>query len=262
MARGGASEHLTFLLEDQQVAKPKISRPKALRQISDAFETIVNAEADIEAASDAFSESGGQDRAALDSLVDAASAQLDAVETLRALAPTLIKAEIKEARVIAPVLAYADAKREKYSDTPLGDAMVAPVGAYERPSAAQRRELERRVLKGLGRLEEKVNQAEDNSRRGSERAAEREEVLFNNQLKEALAEVSLPPKGAKGRTAAAIAHLKANHQDLLNARAPDNPRSVWDRDKYGWFREIITASQRLRADRLRTAAALPITDGD
>jgi len=215
------------------VAKPKISRPKAARLHLTATKAVLSA-IDAEAA--------GNLQAAHDAMQRAVIATKEGI----ALQHPWTEREQGELDTILRGGAPTE------SEVPLGEAFCGP-------SPAEARD---RSHDALGWLIATVGIIDSRSGSGREGAAEREEALRNSQLTEALAEVSLPPKGAKGRTAAAIAHLKANHPVLLNSRAPRNPRPVWDRAKYSWFREIMTASQRLRDDRLRTAAALPTTDAD
>lgn len=147
--------------------------------------------------------------------------------------------------MIALFLAYVDAEREKYSGMPLGDAIADAFAAYKQLSEAERQGLQLRVARGLGRLEQKAYQAENNSRSGSERAAQWPEAQFNCRVERALAEVTLPTKRGE-RVRAAVKHLKVNHLHLWDATAPGAAGPVRRSTKTAWFRERMRLSQHMQ----------------
>ncbi len=207
--------------------RQKVPRPAALSEISDAFDALMRNECYPTSATVAI--------------------WLDAVDRLRTLAPKL-EPESEEARVIAPVLAYLEAEGTRYAGMSLGDAIAAAVTSYERLSVAERRKFEHRAWEGVGRLQERADNAKRRSNSGREGAAETEKVQFNYRVEEALAEVPLPP--GKRRSVTAMAHLKNKHVHLWKARAPRSGLSVGQRIKSTWFKDRMTASQKLRAKKL------------
>jgi len=213
------------------VPKKKVPTPEALSEISDAFDALVRGE--CYSATDILED--------FDSVV---ATRLDAVDRLRTLAPKL-EPESEEARIIAPVLAYLEAEGTRYAGMSLGDAIAAAITSYERLSAAERRKWEHRAWKGVGRLEERLDNAKRRSISSHDAKAETDDAKFNRKVEEALAEIRLRP--GKGRGAVALAHLKSNH---FHDWTPMERRIVEQRIKQTWFRDRMTASQNLPAKNL------------
>jgi hypothetical protein len=115
-----------------------------------------------------------------------------------------------------------------------------------------------RVQQYLGGLKTLVGAMASRSETGRGSAAENEKAQFNRRVEEALAEVHLPrEKGARG--AAAVKHLRGNHLELWQTRAPGHAWTVGRRTKNSWFRERMTASQQLRAERQVSGVNRPAT---
>jgi hypothetical protein len=110
-----------------------------------------------------------------------------------------------------------------------------------------------RVQQVVATYKTMVAEIESRSVTGKESAKERENEIFNRRVEEALAEAHLPEKRGE-RSKAAVKHLSANHLELWMARAPGHNLSVGQRTKTTWFKDRMTASQQLRAERLAPKA--------
>jgi hypothetical protein len=121
------------------------------------------------------------------------------------------------------------------SDLPLGEVFCGPS-----PDEARDR-----VQQCLGWHKAIVGTMKSRSGSSRDAKAETDDAKFNRKVEEALAETSLPP--GKGRGAAAMAHLKSKFFHVWTARERG---IVGQRIKRTWFKDRMTASQKLRAKNL------------